>query len=152
MEASVLNHARDLRCYIVYTDGASRGNPGPSAIGVLVTDAEGTVLRRLGKRIGRATNNQAEYRAFIVGLEAALGLGAEVVKVYLDSELAVRQVKGYYRVRNPGLRPLFNRVISLSKKFSAFDIAAIPRAENRVADALANAALDGNEIDFQYAP
>lgn len=109
-------------------------------------------MRRLGKRIGRATNNQAEYRALIAGLEAALGLGAEAATVRLDSELVARQVKGFYRVRNPGLRPLYNRAISLSQRFSALDIAAIPRTENRPADGLANAALDGQEIDFQYAP
>lgn len=138
--------------YIISADGASRGNPGPAAIGVVITDEAGNVLRRLGRRIGRATNNEAEYRALIAGLEAALGLGATAVEARLDSELVVRHLKGRYRIRSPHLRPLYNRALGLQRRFGSADIVAVPRAQNRDADTLANAALDGAEIDFTYAP
>lgn len=138
--------------YTIHADGASRGNPGPAAIGVAITDEAGVVRRRLGRRIGRATNNEAEYRALIAGLEAALGLGATAVEARLDSELVVRHLKGRYRVRSPHLRPLYNRALGLLRRFSSADIVAVPRSMNKEADMLANIALDGTEIDFTCAP
>ena len=127
---------------ILYTDGASRGNPGPAAIGAVIKDGQGRVLARISRCIGRTTNNQAEYRAIIAGLEEAVRLGAAGVEVRADSELAVRQISGRYRVKNPGLRPLYQRVRELRSSFQSFAIASIPRRQNTEADRLCNEALD----------
>ena len=127
---------------VVYTDGASRGNPGPAAIGAVIKDGQGRVLARISRRIGRTTNNQAEYQAIVAALEKALGLGAATVEVKSDSELAVRQINGRYRVKNTGLRPLHQRVGELRSLFQGFSIASIPRRQNVEADRLSNAALD----------
>jgi ribonuclease HI len=127
---------------IAYADGASRGNPGPAAIGAVLLDEEGRELHRSARRLGRATNNQAEYRAAIAALEAALGLGASGVELRVDSELLVRQLSGRYKVRNPRLIPLYKRVLGLRSRFVSFTVRHVSRAENRVADALANQALD----------
>jgi ribonuclease HI len=128
--------------WIVYTDGASRGNPGPASFGAVVIDPTGTVRHEISERLGMATNNVAEYRGLIAGLEAALALGARRVEVRMDSELLVRQAIGRYRVRNPGLIPLHNRVLALRRQFDEVVFRHIPRGENRRADALANQALD----------
>ena len=127
---------------VVYTDGASRGNPGPAAIGAVIKDGQGRVLARISRRIGRTTNNQAEYQAIVAALEKALGLGVATVEVKSDSELAVRQINGRYRVKNTGLRPLHQRVGELRSLFQGFSIASIPRRQNVEADRLSNAALD----------
>ena len=94
------------RKLIIYADGAARGNPGPAAIGVVIADEHGRVLREISCAIGRATNNQAEYRAVIAGLEEVVGLGATHVELRADSELVVKQLNGRYRVKHPGLLPL----------------------------------------------
>lgn len=133
------------RRVIVHADGGSRGNPGPAAIGVEVLDDSGRVLGQIGKRIGRATNNEAEYLALIAGLEAAAGLEAQEVAVRMDSELVVRQIKGLYRVRSPGLQPLHQRAMALKGRFAHFSIEHVPREENRRVDALVNRALDKAE-------
>jgi len=127
---------------ILYTDGASRGNPGPAAIGVVIKDGQGRVLARISRRIGRTTNNQAEYRAIIAALEEALRLGTARVEVKSDSELAVKQINGRYRVKNPGLRPLHQRVRELRHSFQSFAITSISRRQNVEADRLSNTALD----------
>jgi len=98
---------------VLYTDGASRGNPGPAAIGAVIKDGQGRVLARISKRIGRTTNNQAEYRAVIAALEEAVRLGAAGVEIKSDSELVVRQINGRYRVKNPGLKPLYLSLIHI---------------------------------------
>ena len=126
----------------LYTDGASRGNPGPAAIGAVIRDGKGTVLARISRHIGKTTNNQAEYRAIIAALEEAIRLGAASVEVRSDSELAVRQINGRYRVKNKALKPLYQRVRELQSLFQAFSIVAIPRRQNTEADRLSNAALD----------
>ena len=126
---------------VLYTDGASRGNPGPAAIGAVIRDGKGRVLTRISRSIGRTTNNQAEYRAIIAALEEASRLGAEQVEVRSDSELAVRQINGRYRVKNKALKPLHQRVRELLSLFQAFAIVAIPRHQNAEADRLSNAAL-----------
>lgn len=126
----------------MFADGASRGNPGPSAIGAVVLDPNGREVHTVSRRVGHGTNNQAEYQAAIAGLESALALGAREVELRLDSELVVRQLEHRYRVRNPGLKPLFNRLIDLRRRFDAFAVRAVPRAQNARADALANQALD----------
>ena len=128
--------------WTVYSDGASRGNPGPSAIGAVVYDSEGREAHTVSRRIGRATNNEAEYQAAIAGLEAALALGARNVKLVMDSELVVRQLEFRYRVRNPRLRPFFERLLDLRRRFDSFAVDAVARALNTKADALANQALD----------
>jgi ribonuclease HI len=127
---------------IAYADGASRGNPGPSALGAIVYDEAGRELHRASRALGRGTNNQAEYRAAIAALEAALGLGASEVELRMDSELVVRQLSGRYRVKNPGLIPLHKRILDLRTRFRRVEVRHIPRAQNKVADALANQALD----------
>lgn len=127
---------------IVYADGAARGNPGPAAIGVTLQDGTGHTLARISRRLGRTTNNQAEYRAIIAGLEQAVALGAREVMVRSDSELVVNQLNGKYKVKNAALRPLYQEVVQLAGKLNRFSIAYIPRAQNRQADALANEALD----------
>ena len=128
--------------WLIYTDGASRGNPGPAAIGAVIFDERGREVHRLSQRIGRATNNVAEYRAAIAGLEAALALGARRVELRLDSELVARQLDARYRVRNPALKKLFARLQELRWRFQSLEARAIPREENRLADRLANEALD----------
>src|SRR5881409_167060 len=106
----------------VFADGASRGNPGASAIGAVVYDQLGREVRVVSRRIGHATNNDAEYRAAIAGLEAALALGARHVELRMDSELVVRQLLGHYRVRNPRLKPLFGRLLELRRQFDTFAV------------------------------
>jgi ribonuclease HI len=128
--------------YTAYADGASRGNPGPAAIGVAVFDPHGNEMHTTARRLGRATNNEAEYKAAITALEAALGLGASCLEVRMDSELVVRQLSGRYRVRNPRLIPLYKRLLDLRGRFSSVTFRHVPRSENRLADKLANKALD----------
>ena len=134
--------ARSSLAVIAYADGASRGNPGPSSFGVVVYDEAGKELHRSSRALGRATNNQAEYRGAIAALEAALGLGASEVELRMDSELIVRQLSGRYRVKNPGLAPLYKRILDLRTRFQRVTIVHVPRAQNKLADKLANEALD----------
>jgi len=129
----------------LWIDGGSRGNPGLSAIGVVVEDDQGRELETVGKVIGQATNNVAEYRALIAGLELARGLGADDVEVRSDSELLVRQMTGEYKVKNEGLKPLHGEARSLAAGFDRFTIAHVERELNRQADALVNRALDEQE-------
>ena len=126
---------------IIYTDGASQGNPGQSAIGAVIQDGRGRTLSRISRRIGYATNNQAEYRAIIAALEEAVSLGAEQVEIRSDSELVVKQLQGRYRVKKATLRPLYQKVVQLSGSLKAFTVTHIPRTQNRQADRLANKAL-----------
>jgi ribonuclease HI len=127
--------------HLAYSDGASKGNPGPAAIGAVIFDPEGHELYRLGKRLGTATNNEAEYRAAIAALEAALALGARRLELRLDSELVARQMSGRYRVRNPRLARLHARMLALRQRFEEVVVRHVPRTENKLADALANQAL-----------
>jgi len=126
---------------IINADGASRHNPGPAAIGATIKDERGRLLASISRRIGRATNNQAEYRALIAALEKAVDLGARRIDIRLDSELVVRQVQGKYRVKNAALRPLYLRVGELLGQLESFTISSIPREQNAEADSLANKAL-----------
>ncbi len=127
---------------LICTDGASRGNPGPAAIGAIIRDRQGKTLAQVSRRIGVTTNNQAEYRAVIAALEEALRLAALRVKLFSDSELVVRQLQGRYRVRNAALRPLFERTKELARRLESFSVAYIPRERNTEADRLTNRALD----------
>lgn len=128
--------------YVLYCDGASRGNPGAAATGFALFDARGDEVLGRGAAIGIQTNNVAEYRALIQGLEAAIELGITMLRVRMDSELVVRQILGQYRVRHAGLMPLHAAAMALRARFARFAIEHVPRAENTRADALANAALD----------
>lgn len=130
---------------ILHTDGGSRGNPGPSGIGFVILVDDGRELVTLsegGDFIGEATNNVAEYHALIWGLENALALEVEHLDVRLDSELLVKQIKGEYKVRNEGLKPLFLQVLALLRKLGSFKISHVYREDNARADALANKAMD----------
>jgi len=126
---------------IIYTDGASSGNPGQASIGAVIRDGQGKTVSRLSRRIGHATNNQAEYRAVIAALEEAVKLGAGEVEIRSDSELVVKQLKGRYRVKKASLRPLYQKVVQLTGSLEAFTITHIPREQNREADRLAHRAL-----------
>jgi ribonuclease HI len=128
--------------WLVYSDGASRGNPGPAAMGVAVFDPAGKDRHHVSEAIGYATNNVAEYRAVVAGLEAARALGAQRVEVRMDSELIVRQAIGRYRVRNPRLIRYHRRLLALRSQFDEVVFRHVPRDQNKLADALANAALD----------
>ncbi len=130
---------------ILNVDGASRGNPGPAAIGVTIKDENLFVIATISEKIGETTNNQAEYRALIAGLKKAISLGCRQILVRSDSELLVRQVQGKYRVKNAQLRPLYEEVVKLAYSLSDFDMTSVPREQNREADKLANLALDSAE-------
>ncbi|MAF27068.1 MAG: ribonuclease H [Gemmatimonadetes bacterium] len=127
---------------VVYSDGASRGNPGAAAIGVRILADDGTELLAKGLCIGKTTNNVAEYRAVLAGLESARELGLRSLELRLDSELVVRQIRGEYRVRQPALAVLKNKVDGLLVSFDSVEVRHIPRKENAEADRLANRALD----------
>jgi ribonuclease HI len=133
---------RSTDTLLLYTDGAARGNPGPAGFGVVLTDPDGRVLEEYGRFIGQATNNEAEYRALIAGLESALLLGEYRIEIFLDSELVVRQILGTYRVKSPTLLPLFGQAQALLNRFDLFSITHIRRALNNRADTLANRAID----------
>jgi ribonuclease HI len=123
-------------------DGGSRGNPGPAGIGVVLRAADGTPLVTLGRFIGRATNNVAEYTALITAMQQARQLGARRVKILGDSELVVKQMRGEYRVKNPELRVLYDEAIALFRGFDAATIDHNYRESNALADKLANRAMD----------
>ncbi len=126
----------------VYFDGAARGNPGPAAIGWVIVTGDGIVAEG-GERIGRATNNQAEYEALIAGLEAAREYGYDEVQVRGDSELIVKQIRGEYDTNNPQLREKRVRALEVLSSFERWSIEHVPREVNDRADDLANEALDG---------
>ncbi len=127
----------------VNVNGGSRGNPGPAAIAAVVRDADGEVLQEKGETIGRATNNVAEYRALLLGVELATALGADELELVGDSELIVRQVKGEYKVRDPALRELHTQVKQALEPFERWSIHHVRREQNAEADELVNDALDG---------
>jgi len=126
----------------IYCDGASRGNPGHAGIGYLIYDSEGNVLKEESDYLGQATNNVAEYTALIRSLQDSLKLGAGRVRVCSDSELMVKQIKGEYKVKSPGLEPLFRQAKGLIARFDSFGIEHIPRDKNKLADQLANKGID----------
>ena len=125
---------------ILYVDGASKGNPGPSGAGVVVTAVAGDVLQELSVPIAHATNNVAEYTALLEGLRAAQKLGLRRIEVRTDSELLYRQLKGVYRVKNPGLQRLYGQAADLIRRFEQCRLRQIPREENGEADRQATAA------------
>lgn len=126
----------------LYVDGGARGNPGPAGIGAVLFDEDGHKIDELASFIGEATNNVAEYRAMIAGLEMAIDLGVRRLMVYSDSELMVRQLKGSYKVKNEGLKPFHQQAKSLLSQLDEYELNSIPREKNADADRLVNAALD----------
>ncbi|HEX3737184.1 MAG TPA: ribonuclease HI family protein [Solirubrobacterales bacterium] len=126
----------------VNVDGGARGNPGPAAIGVVVRDADGTVVESVGETIGRATNNVAEYRALLRGLELAAAHGATELELIGDSELVVRQIEGRYKVKNVAMKQLHAEAKQALTGFDDWSIRHVKRAENADADRLVNEALD----------
>lgn len=124
-------------------DGGARGNPGPAAIAAVVATPEGEVLEEIGETIGPATNNVAEYRALLLGIERAQALGAIELDLVGDSELIVRQVKGEYKVKDPTLRELHAQVRAALGGFDRWSIRHVRREHNAEADRLVNEALDG---------
>lgn len=126
----------------IFTDGASRGNPGPAAIGIVFGLKDGEPLAEHSEAIGRATNNVAEYRAIVMALEHCQRWGVRRVHLNMDSELIVRQLHGTYRVKSPDLRPLYQQVVFLSKGMDEFRVRHIKRSLNGHADALANRAFE----------
>ncbi len=123
-------------------DGGSRGNPGPAAIAAVIATPDGELLEELGERIGEATNNVAEYRAVLLGLERARALGAREVELIGDSELIVRQVHGEYKVKDETLRGLRDQVDRALREFDRWSLRHVRREDNEAADLLVNAALD----------
>jgi ribonuclease HI len=128
---------------IAYIDGGSRGNPGPAGYGVVIQDAAGKTLETLSQSIGTATNNVAEYHALLSALEHVVKQNGSGLKIFCDSELVVRQMQGRYRVQSPDLKPLHARARQLAARLEHFAIQHIPREQNRLADQLANEAMDG---------
>ena len=124
-------------------DGGARGNPGPAAIGVVLRDGEGEVLEERGERIGRATNNVAEYRALLRGIELAAAHGATELELIGDSELVVRQVEGRYKVKDATMRELHAEVKRALEGFESWTIRHVRRESNAEADRLVNEVLDG---------
>ncbi|MBV8998744.1 MAG: ribonuclease HI family protein [Solirubrobacterales bacterium] len=127
---------------VLHVDGGARGNPGPAAIGVVISDPGGEVLDEVAETIGAATNNVAEYRAVLRGLERARALGASEVEIVNDSELVARQLTGAYKVKHPALKPLYAEAIAALRGFDSWRIHSVPRAQNARADELVNEALD----------
>ena len=127
---------------VLHVDGGARGNPGPAAIGVVISMPEGEVLEETSERIGPATNTVAEYRAVLRGLERARALGATEVEIVGDSELVARQISGAYKVKHPSMKPLHQRATEMLEAFDGWSIRTVPRAENARADELVNQALD----------
>lgn len=127
---------------IIYTDGGARGNPGPAGAGAVLYDDAGKELAVVSKYLGSTTNNVAEYTAVILALEAAQKAGCRLVDMRLDSELVVRQMNGMYKVRQPHLQVLFNRIQMLRGAFDQVRFTHVRREQNKRADELANQAMD----------
>jgi ribonuclease HI len=128
---------------VVHVDGGARGNPGPAAAAAVVSTPAGDVLDEAAVTIGRATNNVAEYRGLLLGLERARALGATEVDVVNDSELVAHQVTGRYKVKHPDMKPLHAQALTALRGFERWSIHPVPRSANADADALVNQALDG---------
>ena len=127
---------------VIHVDGGSRGNPGPAASAAVLSTPDGEVVDEASEFLGVATNNVAEYRGVLLGLERAKQLGATEVEVVNDSELVARQINGQYKVKHPDMKPLFLQARAALDGFEKWSIRNVPRAKNADADALVNQALD----------
>jgi ribonuclease HI len=134
--------AESPKAWVVMVDGAARGNPGEAGCGAAIYDENGVVVKQLSRYLGRTTNNVAEYEGLLMGLEALLELGRKQIVVQSDSELLVRQLNGQYRVRDEKLKVLFQRAITLLRQFDSYRILHVGRELNKLADRLANQAID----------
>ena len=141
-DAAELYRNRTAGFWRLYCDGASRGNPGPAAAGVVLLDPEGSQQIQTGRYLGETTNNVAEYQALLLGLEEAHQRGVRKLQVFADSELMVKQLTGLYRVKSPHLLPLWRQALQALNRLEAYTVAHVPREENRLADAAANQAID----------
>jgi len=128
--------------FTAHCDGGSRGNPGPAGYGAVIEDPEGQVVARLSEFLGRQTNNYAEYKGLLAVLAWALANGVGRLRVFSDSELMVRQIKGIYKVKNPGLRPLWEEARRQARQLDEFEMRHTLRGGNKEADKLANEAMD----------
>ena len=129
----------------VHVDGGARGNPGPSAVAAVASDGSGQELAERSAYIGETTNNVAEYKAVLLGLELARELGAAKVDVVNDSELVSRQIEGRYKVKNAGLKPLYLEALESLRGFEAWTVTSVRRESNERADELVNEALDSEQ-------
>lgn len=125
-------------------DGGARGNPGPAAVAAVLSTPEGEKLESRGERIGEATNNVAEYRAMLLGIELAKAHGAREIELVGDSELIVNQIRGDWKIKNPALREIRAQVAKALEEFDSWSVTAVRREQNEAADALVNEALDAN--------
>lgn len=130
------------RKLLLYSDGASRGNPGPAGAGAVLMKPDGTIVARIGKYLGRQTNNHAEYMALILGLRTALELGTTEIEMSADSELMVKQIKKIYRVKNERIKDLYDEATKLIARFQRASIRHVPREYNQEADEMSNRAID----------
>jgi len=137
-----------LKQLYIYTDGASRGNPGEAGAGIIIFNENGKIIKKIKKYLGNTTNNVAEYLALIIALQEALKLKGDVIHLFTDSELIVRQIKGIYKVRDRKMRALTNEVKKLLSKFIQYDIICIDRRKNKEADKLANLAINEQNRDY----
>jgi len=129
----------------LYVDGGARGNPGPAGAGGVLFDSKARRLDEFKKYLGEATNNQAEYQGLILGLKLARKNKITKLSIFMDSELIVKQIKGEYRVKNEGLKPLFEKASKLLDTLPNYKIAHVLRAKNKWADALVNEAIDSKK-------
>lgn len=139
--------AAGARAAVLWTDGASRGNPGPAGIGAILKSESGEVLYTGSEYLGHATNNVAEYKAVLLGLLGALGQGIQRLELRADSELLIKQLRGEYRVKSPGLRPLYDEARRLLSRFSQVTLTHVRRELNGEADRLANQGIDDARRD-----
>jgi probable phosphoglycerate mutase len=138
--------------YVANIDGASRGNPGPASYAVVMRDPNGKIILELGKKLGRDTNNVAEYYALLAALDYAATHNIRALRIRSDSELLVRQMQGRYKVKSPDLKPLYERASKLTRQFEYFVVEHVRRESNREADALANLALDSGAFGPPLSP
>lgn len=130
----------------IHSDGAARGNPGPAGAGAVLTNSGGKVVGEVCHYLGEMTNNQAEYRALLLALEEARRQKATMLRIYADSELLVKQIRGEYKVKNDGIRPIFREVMGILRSVGTYTIEYVPREKNKRADQLANLAIDGQVL------
>lgn len=126
----------------LFTDGGSRGNPGPSALGYVILDNDDREVKKESEYLGITTNNQAEYQGLVAGLKDSLDHGVKKLEVYMDSELIIKQLNGEYKVKNQDLLPIYNKAKELAKKFDSIEFSHVPRALNKIADGMVNECLD----------
>jgi ribonuclease HI len=132
----------EVRRVRIFTDGAARGNPGPAGAGAVILDGQGRVLARLGRFLGKQTNNVAEYQGLLLGLRRARQMGAREVEVRADSQLLIRQLQGKYAVKNEVLKRLHEEALALLRSFDQSELVHVPREQNALADEMSNRAID----------